>query len=79
MSNYGESHYPDEFKEPLCYRLSADVNIDDLFGFIIENIPYKKVLRLKFLLNASTKEKEELTIKEHEALSKIYSWYKEEN
>lgn len=79
MSNYGESYYPEEVKEPIYYRLSADVNVEELFGFIIENLPYKKVLRLKFLLNASVKDKENITLKEAEALSKIFSWYKDED
>ena len=66
------------YKEPLSYRLSADVNVDDLFGFIIENLPYKKVLQLKFLLNASVKTKDDITVKEAEALSKIFSWCKQD-
>ena len=68
----------EKINKPLWYKLSADVNVDDLFGFIIENMPYKKVLRLKFLLDASIKNKEDLTLKEAETLSKIYSWYKDE-
>ena len=68
-----------EIKEPLWYRLSADANIDDLFGFIIENLPYKKVLRLKFLLNASIKDKENITLKEAEALERIFNRNSETN
>ena len=68
-----------EIKEPLWYKLSADANIDDLFGFIIENLPYKKVLRLKFLLNASIKDRENITLKEAEALERIFNWNSETN
>ena len=50
-------------REPLSYRLSADVNVKELFNFIVENIPYKKVLELRDLLNVSTKDTPELTLK----------------
>lgn len=59
-------------KEPLSYKLSADVNIDDLFGFIIENLPYKKVLQLKSLLNASVKTKDNITVKEAQEIFSLW-------
>lgn len=62
------------YKEPLSYKLSADVNVDDLFGFIIENLPYKKVLQLKSLLNATVKTKDNITVKEAQ---EIFSWWKQ--
>ena len=55
MTNYGEGYYPEDLKEPLSYRLSADVDVDDLFKFIIENIPYAKVIKLRNLLNEDFK------------------------
>ena len=40
-------------QEPLSYRLTADVDIKELFTFIVENLPYKKVMQLRDLLNVS--------------------------
>ena len=39
--------------QELWFRLSSDVNIKDLFTFIVENVPYKKVMQLRDLLNVS--------------------------
>ena len=50
MENCTEKTY-----EPLSFRLSADVNVDELFKFIIENIPYAKVIKLRDLLNEDFK------------------------
>ena len=41
--------------QQLSYRLSADVNVDELFEFIIENVPYAKVIKLRDLLNEDFK------------------------
>ena len=35
------------------FRLSSDVDIKDLFHFMVENISYKKVMQLRDLLNVS--------------------------
>lgn len=42
-------------KEPLAYKITADTDIKQLFIFIVENLPYKKVVELRDLLNVSLK------------------------
>ena len=39
--------------QELSYRLTSDVDIKDLFHFMVENISYKKVMQLRDLLNVS--------------------------
>ena len=45
--------YMETRPQELSYRLTADVNVKDLFTFIVENVPYKKVMQLRDLLNVS--------------------------
>ena len=45
--------YMETRPQELWYRLTADVNVKDLFTFIVENVPYKKVMQLRDLLNVS--------------------------
>ena len=45
--------YMETRPQELSFRLSSDVDINELFNFIVENLPYKKVIQLRDKLNIS--------------------------